>query len=282
MSNEQLALLIRAGDEVTQNMAILYEQNKRLIYSVAKRYQGYEEIEDLMQEGYFGLCAAVDHWDPEAGSFITCAVLWIRQRMQRYVWSKGGIIRIPEYMRAALLKRQKYLDSYKKEHGREPSETQIKTFLGLNDKEYRLLIESESMAQIGSLDKPLTDDQEDTAGDMVPCSGDMEEDYITRAMQEDVRAAVDDLDEKQAEAIRGRWFEGESYDEIGQNMEITREQARQLELKAFNELRKSSRVRKLREYIMETDVYRGTGLQTFRRTHTSSVEKAVIRIEERY
>ena len=53
---------------------------------MAKNYQAFEDIEDLKQEGYIGLCRAVDEYKPQEGvAFMTYAGYWIRQQMQRYV-----------------------------------------------------------------------------------------------------------------------------------------------------------------------------------------------------
>ncbi len=45
----------------------LWQQTKAYIYKVAKRYSGYAEMDDLMQEGYLGLNAAVEHYKPDQG-----------------------------------------------------------------------------------------------------------------------------------------------------------------------------------------------------------------------
>ena len=63
MDNEQLVARIRAGVDTADNMLILYEQNHGFIHKMALKYSGYAEIEDLKQEAYIGLCAAVEHYD---------------------------------------------------------------------------------------------------------------------------------------------------------------------------------------------------------------------------
>ncbi|RHR19101.1 hypothetical protein DWX49_03855 [Blautia sp. AF19-34] len=63
MRNEQLVLRIQAGEDVAENMLQLWKQNKGLIYKMAKGYGKPAEEEDLAQEGYFGLCAAVERYD---------------------------------------------------------------------------------------------------------------------------------------------------------------------------------------------------------------------------
>ena len=44
MSNEELVVLIQAGENVKENMAALCEKNRGLIASVAKKYSGTEEM----------------------------------------------------------------------------------------------------------------------------------------------------------------------------------------------------------------------------------------------
>ena len=70
MENEQLVARIQAGEDVAENMLKLYNQNKGFLAKMAKRYQGYAELEDLMQEGYIGLSEAVSHFDANQGSSI--------------------------------------------------------------------------------------------------------------------------------------------------------------------------------------------------------------------
>ena len=59
MTNEQIVEKIQRGEQVTDNMLTLWQQNKGFIISVALRYRDYEDIDDLMQQGYLGLYAAV-------------------------------------------------------------------------------------------------------------------------------------------------------------------------------------------------------------------------------
>ena len=80
MTNEILVELIRAGENTADNMQKLWEQNRGMIWKIAQQYRNKAEIEDLMQEGFIGLCNAVDAWQPDAGaSFLHYAVFWIKQ-----------------------------------------------------------------------------------------------------------------------------------------------------------------------------------------------------------
>ena len=62
MTNEQIVQQIQNGSDVTDNMRMLYEQNLPLIRKIVKPYTTYEDMEDLLQEAYFGLLQAVQHY----------------------------------------------------------------------------------------------------------------------------------------------------------------------------------------------------------------------------
>lgn len=126
MTNEELAVLIRAGVDVPENMAALYEQNKGMIAALAWKLRAYAELEDLRQEGYIGLCNAVDAWEPEGGaSFIHYAVFWIRQTMQRYIENNGSCVRIPSGQQQRIRKYKKVCAQYLKLLGREPADWEL-------------------------------------------------------------------------------------------------------------------------------------------------------------
>lgn len=68
MTNEELVARIRAGVDETENMLKLWQQNRGLIHTIARKYAAYEDIEDLEQQGYIGLCDAVQGYRPEEGA----------------------------------------------------------------------------------------------------------------------------------------------------------------------------------------------------------------------
>lgn len=277
MTNEQLALEVKAGINTAENMAALYEQNRGLIRSIARRFRGREEMEDLMQEGYLGLSAAVDHWDPAGGaSFATYAAYWIRRQMQAYVRDKSGIVRLPAHFQDTVREYERLRDWFLLERGREPLRAEIQTVLRLSDEKYTLLMESRSMGQIGSLDAvlPADDSGETTLGSLVPADTDIETEYEEQITEQAVQAAVKALTADQGAVIRLRWMEGKTVKEVAGEMGLTPAAVRRLERKAFQKL-----ARELRPYLPEemgSLAYRGAGVERFNQTWTSSTERAAL------
>ena len=113
MTNEQLVARIQAHENEAENMLQLYNQNRGIIYKIAMKYQGYAEIEDLMQEGYIGLCYAVQHYNAEQyNSFIHYAAFWIKQVMLRYIDNCCSVVRIPVNARNEILQYKKIHSEY--------------------------------------------------------------------------------------------------------------------------------------------------------------------------
>ncbi len=106
MSNEELVQQIQQGIDIKGNMEQLYIQNKGLIYATIKRYRyacqsDYNslpiiEMDELMNEAYFGLVKAVENYNPNQGIlFMSYAPNWIRQAVKRYLDNCGRTIRVP-------------------------------------------------------------------------------------------------------------------------------------------------------------------------------------------
>lgn len=90
MNNEQLVLRIKAGEKTADYMLELYNNNIRLIRYIALKFKSYRDIDDLMQQGYLGLCKAVEIYEYGKGAkFSTIAYHCIFNSISRYI--KGNI-----------------------------------------------------------------------------------------------------------------------------------------------------------------------------------------------
>ena len=100
LSNEELVILIKTGKNESNNMLRLWEQNSGLAYKIAKKYTGFAELCDLMQEAYLGLCEAVRFFDCSKGSaFVTYLGYWIKTRsyvILKNVARRSVFLRIPQ------------------------------------------------------------------------------------------------------------------------------------------------------------------------------------------
>ena len=278
MTNEQLVIHIKAGEDVSGNMAQLWEQTRRFIHTIAARYQGQAEIEDLEQEGYLALCDAVDGYNPAAGFlFLTYARHRIRQRMVRYIQNNGSI-RVPVHEWERVQKYKKLESAFLVQIGRKPSEDEMAYYMNITLKQVRSLKEVLRMGQMESLDKCFLDDGESTVGDMIPGQEDVAVLDVMDAgeLQAVLWSEVDTLPDEQPEVIRARFQRGETLRATGERIGVTIERVRQIESKALRELRKPSHSRKLQPFLPEaigSRAYSGNGVEAFNRTWTSSTER---------
>lgn len=284
MSNEDLVIRIQAGINTEENMLQLWQQNLSFVRSMARRYKGYAEMDDLEQEGYLGLCNAVDGYDPDAGfRFITYAQRCISQRM-RVAVSNNATIQIPMKEAATLWKYKKAAASFYASHGREPSGEELSCSLGISMTELHEMCRLAQLEQTDSLDRHLTDEEDsDTLGDMIPGYGNTEDavlsSQVTIDLYKSLWHAVEQLPEDYSEVLRSRYRENKTRQQISNEMGITCVQIRGIEQKALSLLERSKSVRKLRPYLDE-EIYSnaivGTGIETFNRTWTSATERTAM------
>lgn len=289
MTNEQLVLLIQAGENVAENMEQLYKQVKAFIHTIAWKYRDSGELEDLEQEGYLALYAAIDGYDPAAGAnFLTYAGYHIRQRMQRYLQNNGSCLRLPVHCLESLRRYQRFCSKYRQEHGCEPPDEAAADFLCLTLEQVKNINKSACMVNLGSLDSPVTgiDGGEDTTLEELTASGEnLEEDVLERIQRQQLQAVlwdcVDSLEGQQPDVIRMRYQGNMIREQVGQCIGVPAGEIRKLEEKAIRELRKPDRADRLRPFLPEAErIYSmgisGTGAESFRRTWTSSTERAAI------
>lgn len=288
MSNEQLVLRIRAGENVADNMQQLWQQNQGFIFKIAIQYQNMSELDDLIQESYFGLCKAVDHYNPDMdASFIHYASFWIRQQLIRYI-KKNKTVRIPEHTHGKIREYKKAVQQWQQRYHREPTEAEISDYIGIDGKTLEEIKRSALMGKIGSLDVPVGEESDGTLYDLIPSGMDDKEDVLNKVANEELAEVlwgmVEELPGQQSEVLKMRFKDNMKLREIGAVYGFSIDWARQIENKGLRTLRNPKRSRILREFLDDERIYNsalhGNGVSSFSNTWTSSTERiALKRIE---
>ena len=262
MTNDDLVAAIQNGDQSAKEA--LCQQNTGLVYLIAKRYSALSEAEDLRQEAFVGLLEAAQSYTPEKGSFANWAVLNMKAQIFR---NTNGLIALPEHIKVKVNKYRQYLESYQKEHGTAPTDFDVMDDLQISSQELDTIRDAAATATLASLQ-----DEENTLEESIPAPGDMAGEIIQAEYERQrsltIWKAVDELPPEQAETIRKRYIDEKTQAEIG-----TR--ARQDEAKALRALRKNKGILQYYDDI-RSESMRGTSLQRFKETWTSSTERTAL------
>ena len=287
MTNEELVLAIRAGQNVNDNMTLLYNQNLPMIHRIVKKYSGVEEIEDLIQESYFALARAVELWDPKReAQFLTFFLVCLKTDLYRYITDCGALIRIPANQKTLISKYDRIMTAYQMELGRDATPEELRLLLGISKDQFAQLEKDRLTTKLRSTSEPIGADGESTLEDFLPDKSEPIEDALERiqreALSRELWGQVDKLPEREADVVRGKYQRGETYIQCGERLGVSPERVRQLHERALRGLRKSQVTRRLVPYITDSSAYSiGTrfGLATFKQYHTSGPEYAVMSLE---
>ena len=291
MTNEQLAVRIRAGENVGDNMAILYDQVKDFIHAMAYKYHGQGELEDLEQEGFLALYDAIDHYEADqVVKFLTYASHWIRQRMQKYIQNTGSPLRLSAGRQKAIRKYRKFCTEFQTEQGRKPTEAELCRSLWLTLEQLREIQYDACMTAVKSLDAPIkgAEGEEDTTlGELAAFAADPCEELLDRLEQEELCSVlwqcVDSLPGKQPDVIRSRYKDNMTMKQCGQFCGISEAEARKQQLKALRSLRTGKNAKLLYPFVLEDErIYSGAlignGVERFNHTWTSSTERVALEL----
>ncbi|MCD8073622.1 MAG: sigma-70 family RNA polymerase sigma factor [Lachnospiraceae bacterium] len=256
MSNEEIVSQLKTGsDQDGELIAQLYTQCQYYIFKIAKKYCGLAEIDDLVQEGFFGLCRAVQHYRVDMGnSFLTYATYWIEAAMQRYI-ERQSAVSMAVYQRVR--KYRKFISHFMDEHNREPTETEICTGLNLSQQNLATIQRAEQALNAKSLDARVSNDadsEECTLGDVIPGKGNVEQyvlDKIQREELKEIWSLVDELPENQSMLLRLRYQKKMTMPETDKALGKTVRYTAGMEAQILQKLRRLSKARRLFECLNE-------------------------------
>ncbi|HEC0838871.1 RNA polymerase sigma factor RpoD [Campylobacter coli] len=250
---EQIKRGKKISDEAKTRMA---KSNLRLVVSIAKRYtnRGLPFL-DLIQEGNIGLMKAVDKFEYKRGyKFSTYATWWIRQAILRAIADQARTIRIPIHMIETINQINKIIREHLQKDGKEPDVSVIAKEVGLSVDKVKQVIKITK--EPISLEAPIGSEDDGKFGDFVEDRNSLSPmDHILKDdLKEQIDEVLDQLNDREKAVIRMRFglMDDESdrtLEEIGKELNVTRERVRQIESSAIKKLKHPKVGRKLKNYI---------------------------------
>ena len=244
----ELARAAQSGDSEARRRMI--EANLRLVVSVARPWVGRGvPLMDLIAEGNLGLIRAVGKIYAERGlRFSSYAVWWIREAVQHAIMHQGRTVRLPVHVLRELAQVLRAERELAARHGSPPSLEQIAAAAGRSTSEVAELFRVSE--RVGSLDAAIESGERALIGHIhegdEPASGAL----ATALGGGQLATWLAALTERQRTIVQRRFgLDGtpvQSLAEIGRELGISRERARQIQEDALKRLRKMSAERGLR------------------------------------
>jgi len=228
----------------------LVRANLRYAVSIAFKYRRYGlPLTDLIAEGNFGIMHALNKFEPERGNrFVTYAAYWIRAFILNYIirsWSMvgggSGALRSKMFFK---LRREKVRITNLVGEGEQAEEMLAERFNTSREQIVELVGRLE--ARDVSLDAKVFDDGATTLVDTLVSSNVNQEEVYARTEHDSrvnpiVRAALDSLDRRERYIVEQRIMADDeeilSLAELGRRLGVSRERARQLEVRAKRKLK---------------------------------------------
>jgi len=237
---KRLSRLALAGDESARQRMI--ESNLRLVVKISRRYinRGLPLL-DLIEEGNLGLIHAVKKFDPERGfRFSTYATWWIRQTIERAIMNQSRTVRLPIHIIKDINTCLRAARRLRQEREENPTAQDIAVHLQreVSDVQRLMTLHERVTLRAGPADQ-------DGLGPVDRLRAKRDTGPSQCAQKAVVNDIVDhwvcELNDKQRAVVERRFglhgYRRATLEQIGEEIGVTRERVRQIQLDALKNLR---------------------------------------------
>jgi len=248
-----LARKIRSGD--SNALRKLVKANLRFVVSVAKQYQNQGmSLPDLINEGNLGLMKAAQRFDETRGfKFISYAVWWIRQAILQSLAEQARIVRLPVNKIGSINRINRAFSRLEQEYEREPSSQEIAEMLEMFPEDVKDALKTNGRTV--SMDAPISSEEDNTMYDVLQSNDTPSPDrnLINESLAYEIERALSTLAPRESKVLKLYFGLGMKHpftlEEIGEELNLTRERVRQIKEKAIKRIQFTTRCKILKSYL---------------------------------
>jgi RNA polymerase primary sigma factor len=208
---------------------------------------------DLIAEGNIGLITAAKRFDERREfRFISYAVWWIRQAIQKAIAEQTNTVRLPINRSQQAQKIKRLSQKLEQKNLRPVYQQELADGMGL---ELRKMQQIQAASRpLVSIDQPLYDDDVTLADTLTdPDVSTAEQDYVDDELVKELGAAMSLLTPREKDIV-SRYYglgceETASLETIGQDINLSRERVRQIRNQALTKMRQYGRGSRLVDYL---------------------------------
>jgi RNA polymerase primary sigma factor len=248
-----LARKIRSGD--SNALRKLVKANLRFVVSVAKQYQNQGmSLPDLINEGNLGLMKAAQRFDETRGfKFISYAVWWIRQAILQSLAEQARIVRLPVNKIGSINRINRAFSRLEQEYEREPSSHEIAEMLEMFPEDVKDALKTNGRTV--SMDAPISSEEDNNMYDVLQSNDTPSPDrnLINESLAYEIERALNTLSSRESKVLKLYFGLGMKHpftlEEIGEELNLTRERVRQIKEKAIKRIQFTTRCKILKSYL---------------------------------
>ena len=236
---KELSKIIRHSQDENQIKAAkekFINGNIGLVYVIAKKYVDINKgvfIEDLVQEGTFGLMKAVDKFEYDKGfKFSTYASYWIKDAILK--GKENGHVRIPVHVQNEIYKLKKIKEEYVKENDNEISQQELMNKTGYSAEKILQLQQYMQMQSSFSMNQAASEEDETEIIDLIEdknnsnIGGDLITSMSMDYYQEEFSRMLSEFTDRQKSIFLSIFIDGMSYEDVAKKEGISSSRVRQI------------------------------------------------------